>query len=396
MKQLGVLAIVLICAGPRLGYAEDAPSGDTGQTSPPSDASAQNESSQPATVQPTTPSEESSKSTTETHAVKVTNATVRDLAVGKADRSWGALAVLTHSIGSANFSSNDYVRGRNDYVTQTYDLRAFKMWEVLGKRVITGGRFIFDVNLMEPNTNPDRRVVPYDARVYATLPNIYTEPTTGISFNGQVLAFLPTSYESINVSKRVFGLRGVAGARRSVGPVDFSYSLSYTHNYNTSKVAVRTAQVARSNDPIRDRDSNGVVHLGSGYANTQFDIVNFFGVNYNVTDNFSVSYSLAIQNIYKYNMYENDALTGVNADGGRGRMDFLQPALQVSYALSSALGEAIQLPVNLSLSAGIASWSPAQSADNKTIMWPLFYNTFGQNRAANNYGSVFVDLVGTY
>jgi hypothetical protein len=54
------------------------------------------------------------------------------------------------------------------------------------------------------------------------------------------------------------------------------------------------------------------------------------------------------------------------------------------------------LPVKLSLSAGLTALHPAQTSDNSSIYWPVLWNSFGSDRAANNYGSVYFDITGTY
>ena len=127
--------------------------------------------------------------------------------------------------------------------------------------------------------------------------------------------------------------------------------------------------------------------------------MNSFGVDYSVTENLSVSYSLLIRNFFSYtddNVNAVDGYTSPYADAGRGRVDQLWPSLSVDYGVDEWVKKVADLPVSLSVSAGITALHPAQTRDNKGIMWPFFYQAFAQNRAANNYGSVFADITGTF
>ncbi len=92
----------------------------------------------------------------------------------------------------------------------------------------------------------------------------------------------------------------------------------------------------------------------------------------------------------------NDEFTSPNADAGRGREDWLFPTVDLTYVLNEALESILSLPFGLMVSAGITAEHPAQSDDNEEILWPVFYNTFGENRAANNYGSVYFDIIAVY
>jgi hypothetical protein len=229
------------------------------------------------------------------------------------------------------------------------------------------------------------------------MPSAYVEPVTGVSFFVSAQALLPTSYESLNVTKRRLGVRGLVGAMRSFGPLSINYFFIATKNFNSSKVAVRTSDISRSSDPILSRNANGSVQVASGQANASFDIRNSIGLNYSINDYWSLNWSLDFVNVFRYELYsQTDAFSSAYADAGAGRMDLLEPSLGFYFSASDAFAKYVELPFSLGIQGGISASHPAQTADNKSIMWPFFYNSFGQNRAANNYGSVYLDLVGIF
>jgi hypothetical protein len=155
----------------------------------------------------------------------------------------------------------------------------------------------------------------------------------------------------------------------------------------------------RDQDATRDGD-DGTLYVASGAPNTSFDLRNTVGVTFNATEQLSVGYSLVIWNNWHYLPEKNeqrDAYTNENADVGRQRgADMLWPSLSIDYDATDLLKMVADTPVKLAFSLGVTSLHPAQDANNKGIKWPFFYDSMADNQAANNYGSFFFDIDGTY
>ncbi len=353
-------------------------------------------SAAPAAVVAQTPSTSSSATDPNSNA-GANNAALRSLGAVGAGKRWGGMVVLDHAVSTGTFVNNAGLRDRSNSITQNWDARIFYNTKLLGKKLMLGVRANLGLSLTVPDSNPGRRIIPYDLRLYATMPSAYVEPVTGVSFFVSAQALLPTSYESLNVTKRRLGVRGLVGAMRSFGPLSINYFFIATKNFNSSKVAVRTSDISRSSDPILSRNANGSVQVASGQANASFDIRNSIGLNYSINDYWSLNWSLDFVNVFRYELYsQTDAFSSAYADAGAGRMDLLEPSLGFYFSASDAFAKYVELPFSLGIQGGISASHPAQTADNKSIMWPFFYNSFGQNRAANNYGSVYLDLVGIF
>jgi hypothetical protein len=319
-------------------------------------------------------------------------ATVEVKAAEEDKSPFSAVVTLDHSIGTGTFVRNSGERDRARSVTESWDVRASYKFPFMDHKLSLGGRFMFDLSLTPPDTNPPRRFVPTDASVSVSDKNLYQHEASGVDVDGVVRLFLPTSWESIAVRRQWTALQVGAGFSRSFGAFDLKWSPGATKYINTSPVAMKYYDASRE----------AVSHLanpatlGAGFGNPNFQITNSFDVGYNYGELWKFSYSLAIMNAFLYDVGHDDQYKGVNADSGAGRKDRLWPTLDATYALSDALGDKLQLPVKLELSAGITALTPAQTANNKNLMWPVFYQAFATNRAADNYGSIYFDISGTY
>lgn len=303
--------------------------------------------------------------------------------------------------GSGNFIQNDFVRQRNNRIWQTWQFSPSYQFELFGHNLVASAYFFFDVNLTATNSNPDYRWVPYNAQLILMDPQIYKEPVTGIAFNGSVRYIAPTSRGAFRVGRRLGGVSGALGASRRVGPVNFSYQFRFDKYLNTDPVRSSISDVSRASDGNMALNPTGGgidgIRLRAGFGNRSFAMFNTLSVNWAITKALSLSYAVTLFNAYDYKLVqEEDEFTSPYADADRGRTDILSPTLAMSYRLSPALNKVLDLPFSLSASAGIQALQPAQTANNEQIMWPFFYNVFGQNRAANNFGTVYVGLSGSY
>ncbi|MBI5507110.1 MAG: hypothetical protein HY903_00025 [Deltaproteobacteria bacterium] len=317
-------------------------------------------------------------------------------------RPYGALVILDHSIGTGTFMNDGTLRSSRAYVAQSWDIRPHYVFDFKGIKLKANGRFLFEYEYTTPDTSPARRFKPLDTTLQVGAPEIYKEPLSEVSFNVALRLLLPTSYESIKVRKQWSALGFTAGAQRFFGPLHVSYSFAMTKYINSQRYASSYRSVCRSSDPC-DSVPTGIqdspAQVAAGFANNSFLISNQFGVDYSITEELSVSYGLLIRNFFRYtadNVNVIDNYTSPNADDGRGRVDQLWPSLSVDYVVDGLVKKVADLPVSLTASLGITSLSPAQTSDNKGIYWPFFYQAFAQDKAANNYGSVFFDITGTY
>jgi hypothetical protein len=324
------------------------------------------------------------------------------LAEGDATRPWGLLVQLKHSLGTGVFLADDTLRQSRSYVAQAWNIRPSYAFDAWGHRLRVSARLLFEIEYTEPDGNPPRRFSPRDASIGLSDTHLYTEPGSGVRFNAGLRWYFPTSYESLNVTRRWGALTLLAGASRTFGPVYLSYGLSFTKNFNSSKGLSDHSDVAVRTWGAGVLSGAGAVDPGTSFPDglaTSFSVTNSFTITYNIDESLSVSYSLMIWNLFEYtqdNVNTEDELTSPFADAGRGRSDLLWPTLDVTWALNGVLEPLVHLPFSLLVSAGITARHPAQTANNGDLMWPFFYPAFADSRAAENYGSVFIDITGVY
>ena len=320
---------------------------------------------------------------------------VADLPPEEDGKGWGLQLSIGHALGPGTFAKNDQLREQSDYFGQTWRFSGYYAVDLFGHRLKVSPAFAFSYEYTQPNRNPARRFNPGDASLSISDGELLSIPG-GIKVKGGMRWSFPTSYTSRNITRLYGAYNANLALSRKFGSLSLSYGFSASKFFNRSKVKTDFTQALRASDFATRRVSGTTSELDAGFANTSFSISNSVAASYNVTENFSFSYSVAIINQFKYKLSNNDALRAAQADSGRGRSDRLSPNLGVSYALSKGLKGIAHWPVKLSLAAGIAASHPAKTADNKRILLPFFYNTFGQNRAANNFGSIYFDIVGSY
>ena len=211
---------------------------------------------------------------------------------------------------------------------------------------------------------------------------------------------------SLPVKSQYTALRTGLGLSRSFGPVDLSWHGSFTKFINGEPIKKkhslnrRDLTKAMIEDPsLLDIDADGTVQQDmttEGTPNTSMLITNSLSIGYNISEDLSISYSVGFLNSFKYAMPDDEYTQVVNTIPGTGRIDMMSPTLDVTYNLSSGLADVVELPCSLGLSTGISALHPARQADNQGFFTPFFFDTFGENRAANGFGSSYFDLVGSF
>jgi LysM repeat protein len=324
----------------------------------------------------------------------------------EADAKPYSIAVsLSHAVASGTFidtssytTLDEEFTSQYDYIGQSYALVPSYRFEAFGRKLSASAILAMDYELTTPNSNPARRFNPADVQLKLSDGSLYKDEWSGVNVSASLRAYLPTSYGAWSIFQRYMALRGGLGLSKSVGDLSLSYGFSYRKNFNASETRKKVTEVSRVNDPgFALRNGNDPFLIDSGYSNTSFTLYNSFSLGYSVLETLSLSYAFSFINSFKYHLVDVvDEYTSPYADAGRGRSDLLSYSLGVSYALSSGLKDVIELPFSLSLAAGVAATHGAQTADNQSFIWPTFYHAFGENRAANNYGSFYLEVSGSY
>ncbi|MEZ4270513.1 MAG: hypothetical protein R3C68_03465 [Myxococcota bacterium] len=328
-------------------------------------------------------------------------------------RSYGVSAGLNHSIGTGTFVRNNHVREQSDRIVQIYDFSAFYRFDIRGHRLKLRPSFAFAYELTRPNSNPSRRFLPGDLRLSMIDEEIYRIPKVDIPMSSSVSWSVPTSLDSRRVSRMYGSLSGRVGLSRKFSHLSLYYAFGATKFFNAAKVKTSRSVFARDTDAAAisspgfpASNTTDPVLIDMGFANNSFALAQTLGVSYEFLPDLRVDYTLSIVNGFKYKLERADTIESNGqsiivdqaqvADGGRGRSDVWAPTLSVSYALNNALDKVFTVPLQLILSAGLSAAHPIKSADNGDFILPFFYDSFAQNRAANNYGSFFVKIMGIY
>ncbi|MEC9464310.1 MAG: hypothetical protein VX834_00895 [Myxococcota bacterium] len=372
---------------------------------------------------PAAPAEAPAKAVTEVEATAEATVVEGEEAASEDEapkKPWSVSLGLSHSAGSATFvqTQGDY-QDSFGYVGQNWSLGAGYGFELFGQKLRAGLGFSTNVTLTRPQSNPARRINPSDTSLSLSAGSLYKDELTGINLSGGLSMSLPTSYASRNGRAKYAGFSARMGLSRSFGGLSLSYGLSAGHTLYDSKVASNYTQVVseiNSANCSAIGDEN-LFRCQAGYANPYLGLNNSLSVGYSITDAVSLSYSLSFSQAWKYAVAsEGDEFTleqsgsFLDADGnivegnpasdtGAGRSQSFSTGLSVSYALSKSLKNVLDLPFNLSMSAGVSSSHNAQRWDNeqgkRIVYLPLLVNGWG-DQAANGYGSVYLSLNGSY
>ncbi len=311
-------------------------------------------------------------------------------------KKFGLIATISTFAGSGTFMANDFVRRQSDYVGQIFDLRPTFGFNLGGHRMRLQGRVAFETEYTQPNTNPARRFKPFDTSI--TFADDTLWDFREILFNAAFRLALPTSYESINIRQQWLAATLSGGARRLFGPVQLGLFAGATKYVNGTKTAQRRLDNPRGSDTdttdtARPGGVSDPVDINAGYANNNWLFSTSFSATYLASDYLAVSYSVGLLNFIRYTVAgDRDAFTSPFGDSGYGTAQLFQSGLNVSYDVGHFVKD---LPFRLTASVGASSFHPVQQPDNSGWIAPIVFNTFF-DRAANNYGTVYLDLTGIY
>lgn len=312
---------------------------------------------------------------------------------------FGLAVTFGNIVGTGSFARNEALRRKTGYIGQTWDIAPYLGFSAFGHWLKLSASLLLDIGYTRPDTTSGRRVDPHDARLSLSDSALYSERLSGITFSGFLRGYLPTSYESLQVRRQWGGLGVGLGASRTIGAFDLRYTASFAKYFNSSPVATqRVSAVSETNAAYVSSRHGDTLGIPAGYGNPSFAVSNEIEIACTVSRLLAVSYAVALVNSFNYKVAPTDEYTSAYSDGGRGRRDQLAPTLAVTYGVGGAFRDSLPspLPFRLELAAGIAAIHPARTKNNETIMWPIFVQSFGSNRAAAGYGRVFIELSGTY
>jgi hypothetical protein len=311
-------------------------------------------------------------------------------------KSWGLLLTMSTFAGSGEFQSGA-AHGYSKYVAQIYDFRPTYGFNLRTHRIRVQGRFAFEQDWTPPPgfTNPARRWRPYDTSVTVADDTLYHWNLTGILLNTALRVTLPTSYESINVRKQYLALGLTFGARRLVGPVQLAFTSTTTKYFNGSPVAVGT-RLARTEDGVENVARDMPQDINAGYANNNWLFANTLSATFLASDNFAVSAAFGVLAFIKYSVHgSRDQYTSPYADPGYGTAQRFTSNIEVNYDLTYITKGKLGLPFRLTTALGVQATTPVQTTDNRGWIAPLILNAF-TNRAADNYGSIYLDVTAIF
>ncbi|MCK5689139.1 hypothetical protein KAI87_07710 [Myxococcota bacterium] len=317
-----------------------------------------------------------------------------------AKKPYGVQVAMEHSLGTGNFVSNDYASEMSDYFGQSWSATGYYNFETMGHKLRASGRASFGLTLSTPTSNPARRFDPGAVSFALSDRKLYKDELTGIRVSGSLSLALPTTYNSY-VSRKWLGASARLGASRAVGPVFLRYGFGLSKGFHSSYIPVRdvdSSSVRSDYDvPTSAMEMNDPVGLSSGFANTNFRISNSVAASYQIIDVLSVSYSLNHMLSWKYELFDGtDEYSSTNANNDGPDSSMFSYGIDLSYALTDHLGDMLDLPVRLDVSGGLAAAHSVQTADQNSIMWPVFYQAMAENRAAMNMAVFYLSLAGTY
>jgi len=322
------------------------------------------------------------------------------------EKPWTVSLAVSNAVGSGNFVTNPYIRQTSDWVGQSWSLGADYRFAVWNRKLTLRAGWSFDYELTTPNGGTARRWSPSDFRFALSESETYRDAFTGTVFSSGLKLTLPASYESRGAADLYFALGLNGAATRTFGPVSLRWSLGLTKYVQGSTIKLsrgiescgvtggRGPTDAVSFSPDACQAVQGL--QPEGFPNTSMLLSNSLGVSWEINPAVTASYSVGLNQYFKYGITGDDTFASVHAAGGMRRVDYFWPTLDATVGLPELVDELKDLPVELSLSMGITATHPTRSADDSSIIWPFFAGSFGQGRAANGYGSVYVDLSGTW
>lgn len=356
-------------------------------------------------------------------------------------KPWKVSLSLGHSVGAGSFQSNPYLRERVESANQSWGLSGSYRFDLWGHKLSAGAGTSLSVSLVEPQGVDDRYVRLGNTRFSLSDGEVYKDEWSGVGVSAGASYSAPTSVSSQHGSANYGGLSTNVGLSRSFGDFNVSLGTTLSHTLYKNSVAQAIDTAPISSWSRLDEHCTAAIASGDegdtfyqcalGSPRTFLTMGHSLNVSYSVTELLSVSYSLGFSNSFQYAVQsESDEytatgsataspsmdliernpddnsewidagasgeITNAGADTGVGLSQRFNSGLSVSYGLSKGIAEWVQLPFSLSMNASMSVSHPAQYKEDGSIWFPLFFNSFGDNKSAGNYGRFSVGLSGSY
>ncbi len=312
--------------------------------------------------------------------------------------NWSLSFGLSQVIGSGSFSQNEYIRASNDYVGQSFNLGfAYKGLEILEQPIQLSLKSSMDLEWTAPTHGGRRRLILNDTRVSAVLPDLWTEPLSGMGLSLKTSIVLPTSISSYQVKKQLFVATFGANAAGQWGIFSLDLGLQFSKYFGATigryygiSPAGCGLPTSASVEEFTPDCSAEMVRQQEGFPNVSAAIGASIALGIELFDHLSLTYGLGVRSYFKYSIAQ-DNWTSVHASAGVGRRDYFSPSWTLSYPLSRKF----ELPLDFSVFVDASAFHSVRSADDKRIFAPLVFNTFGQ-LAADGYGSLSMGVSGNW
>ncbi len=299
---------------------------------------------------------------------------------GKRKSPFGVNVLLEQSLGIGTFVADKYAR--NPYYGWTLQLRP---------RYYFTDKFFAELSFAltgelttsyQTSTTTKRQVMPSDLILNLKYSNVYKIPGLGIGISPYLRLGAPTSYESRYRNLYLSTAAGLNLTRMFGSHVLVDYMFRFNKNWNkTAQPTITGSQIALSR--LRgNEDVGGGEVINGDDNNISYSVYNALTGSFIITDEWSITLQLAIQNSWTYLSIPKDEQSSPNAKEGRGQRDRTYGVLDITYQPWEHFG----------FSLGLSSAQPAKTADNKSFRFPFFdFSSEG-----NNYTTVYFDIFANY
>ena len=291
---------------------------------------------------------------------------------------WGAMLIYENSLGLGTFVQGEQQRAQWDMLLGVRaNLYLFQKY----LRVQAGISMTQPIveNSDSGNTKANQFLIG-DFSLGFSIPNLYTEPVTGIRFGASMGFGFPTSLASQHANRYLNWRTGVF-VSKSFGPVRLLYQFGFTKNFHGSK------------SPKLDYEYlPDIARYPAIGVSTNFSFSNRLGVSVSFLEDFYASLDFSIFNSFKYDTEDDITCADVGlaegcdlhspyADPGSGRSDLTSMSLEVGWS-----------PLRyLTVALGVATYQPPKTSDNSSFRFPLNFTD-----ASANFTTFYLDIVGSY
>ncbi len=308
------------------------------------------------------------------------DASVSSSAEEEDDKGWSVGANTGLSLGIGAFASNEYVR-RNRL---RYNMGFNGSYTIPVVDVSVSLNTGFSQWLSESGGSQNVQEFRWSDTSLGLGYMIGKIPVVDIMVNASLGASLPTSTMSRAMGHYTSLSPGLSFSSKA-GPVGFSYSVGYSHNfYEYTSVTFSPDEV-----DILSRTGGSEVlasdAIAMGGVLPEMGLNNNFGVSYSIIDELKFSVGFGFSDSWSFDngtITADDAFTADLADAGRGHSQMTNGSLKLTYS-----------PIaNISTSLSMSSSQPWMTADNKGYRFPFF----DFEATSRNYTNIRFGVSGHY